>query len=111
MHVTSLYIVLFAGFGLAARWAIDGSCDFVPTPNLGGGYNSILQATEALEKAVKEAIKMAKSAVNVMTEHSEDQHVRDMLKLVFGEGPEYQSKFDATKSERPITIMLAIGSL
>jgi hypothetical protein len=59
----------------------------------------LVPVTDRLKEAMKEAITMAESALNVMNEHAGDQHVSDMLKLVLGEGTEYQSKFDAVKSE------------
>jgi hypothetical protein len=48
---------------------------------------------------MKEAITMAKNALKVMGEHTADQHASAMLKLVLGEDTEYQSRFDAFKSE------------
>jgi hypothetical protein len=48
---------------------------------------------------MKEAMTMAKNARAVMAEHTGDQHVSDMLKMVLGEGAQYQAKFDSVKSK------------
>lgn len=64
----------------------------------GNGLDPYLQATDPIKDAMKEAITMAENAVNVMKDHKDDQHVSDMLKLMFGEGAEYESKFEAIKS-------------
>jgi hypothetical protein len=46
-----------------------------------------------------EGITIAENAFNVMKDNTGDKHVADMLKLMLGEGADYQSKFDAVKSE------------
>lgn len=56
-------------------------------------------ATDEIKKAMTEGITIAESAFNVMKDKTGDKHVADMLKLMLGEGADYQSKFDAVKSE------------
>ena len=80
--------------GDIVRTADDG----LPYPPL----DPYLLATDELKTAMTEAITMAENAFNVMNDHASDGHVGDMLKLVLGEGTDYQSKFDAIKSEHNI---------
>jgi len=56
-------------------------------------------ATDGIKKAMTEGITIAENAFNVMKDNTGDKDVADMLKLMFGEGADYQSKFDAVKSE------------
>ncbi|KAH7076788.1 hypothetical protein BKA63DRAFT_290227 [Paraphoma chrysanthemicola] len=97
MYRILFHLLLSVHISLAAKWAIDGSCDLIATADKGIGQNSFIPGTDELKEAVKEGISMAESAVLVMSYHKDDQHVKDMLKLVLGEGAEYQSKFDAFK--------------
>ncbi|KAF2265277.1 hypothetical protein CC78DRAFT_579535 [Lojkania enalia] len=97
MHL-KLSILLFLGRSiLAAKWAIDGSCDLVGIADPGNGLDPFLQATDDLKKAMKEGITMAENAFKVMSDYTGDHHVAGILKLVLGEGADYQSKFDAVK--------------
>jgi hypothetical protein len=73
-----------------------------PDPHLA----PLLMATEHVKTAMKEAITMAENAFNTMKDHSDDQHVSDMLHSALGDGAEYQSKFDAVKSKH-VTVQLS----
>ncbi|KAF2271293.1 uncharacterized protein EI97DRAFT_471312 [Westerdykella ornata] len=76
----------------AARWTIDSGCDNVPF-----SQRSPLNAVDELKKAMAEAITMAENAVKVLNEHADDEHVSGMMKLIYGDGNDYQAKVDETK--------------
>lgn len=61
-------------------------------------FHGELSAFEEIEKAMHEAITMAEHAVNVLNDNADDEHVTGMMKLLFGDGPDYQAKVDETKS-------------
>jgi hypothetical protein len=68
----------------------------------GNGLSPFLEATPDVTAGMKEGIMMAENAFKAMKDHAEDKHVSDMLKLILGEGQEYQAKFEAVKSEHNV---------
>jgi hypothetical protein len=94
----ALLVRFFASYSQINDYSLSYT-DFVPIADPGNGLSPFLVATDELKEAMKEAIKMATNAFNVMTDHTEDKHVSDMLKLALGDDAEYQTKFDAMKSE------------
>jgi hypothetical protein len=71
--------------------------DLVEIADPRNGHDPFLMATADLKEAMKEALTMAQSAFDVMKDHTADQHVSDMLRLILGDDATYQSKFDAVK--------------
>jgi hypothetical protein len=68
----------------------------------GNGLSPFLEATPDVKEGMKEGLVMAENAFKAMKDHAEDKHVSDMLKLILGEGQEYQAKFEAVKSEHDV---------
>lgn len=93
---------------LLAQQASNGksnSIDLVELKDLDNGFDPFVLATEEITVAMAEAITIAENAYNILNGPLEDQKLTDMVKMVFGDGSDYQTKVDAVKSE-----LLTIGS-
>ncbi|KAF2692022.1 hypothetical protein K458DRAFT_9154 [Lentithecium fluviatile CBS 122367] len=100
MYLTLPILLLLGRSILATKWTIDGDCNLVKISEIGlaEGLSPWVPGVEIIEEGMKEAITMAENAWSVMQDHADDQHVEAMLRMVLGEGTQYQIDFAAAKS-------------